>query len=384
MKTSFIHRYLLCLPFCCLSLTGFAQDSLMSSRLHLAFVGDIMGHDSQIASAMVIKDSLYDYSPCFEFVSPILRQADLAIGNLELTLPGEGPYKGYPRFRSPDDLALALRHAGFDLLVTANNHSNDGNRQGVEQTIHTLRDYHFYQTGTFLNAMEREIYYPLIVYKGTFKLAFLNYTYGTNGLPTPKPNVVNLIDEETIKADLEEARALNPDFIIVIMHWGNEYQINESKEQKGLAEKILSWGGDLIVGAHPHVVQPVKKVKVERPGQGSYEGLVAYSLGNFISGQRKKLTDIGIILEVTLEKHKNQTQLIDSDYIPVFRHIEANAEGKKVYRIVPVAPYDDNPPPTSFMPAAIYQKMQATTKALRNHLKKFDSRERSVSLPQNQ
>lgn len=364
-------------------LLGFSQDSLPKSRLQLAFVGDIMGHDSQIASATVLKDSLYDYSPCFEYVAPILEQSDLVVGNLEVTLPGKAPYQGYPRFRSPDDLALALRIAGFDLLVTANNHSNDGHQLGIEHTIQILRAYHFYQTGTFLNQTERSIFYPLIVYKGAFKLAFLNYTYGTNGLPTPDPNVVNLIDEEQIKSDLKEAKALSPDFVIVMMHWGNEYQINESKEQRELAQKILSWGGDLIVGAHPHVVQPIKNVEVERPGQKNYQGLVAYSLGNFISGQRKKLTDIGIILEVTLEKQKEETRVVDSDYIPVFRHIQKTKEGKRIYRVLPAAFYDQNPPPQSFMSPTIYHQMQSSTQVIRNHLKKFDSRERSVSLPQN-
>lgn len=342
-----------------------------------------MGHGSQITSAEVLRDSVYDYSPCFEYVAPILKEADLAIGNLELTLPGKGPYSGYPRFRSPDDLALALRHAGFDLLVTANNHSNDGNKIGVENTIKTLRGYHFHQTGTFLNATERSIFYPLIVYKGVFKLAFLNYTYGTNGLPTPKPTVVNLIDEAVIKADLEEAKAMEPDYIIIIMHWGNEYQINENKDQDALAKKILSWGGDLIIGAHPHVVQPVKEIRVTRADKSTHQGLVAYSLGNFISGQRKELTDLGLIVEVELEKNlkTNQTQLRDHSYIPVFRHIETNSKGQKNYRVLPVSYFDDLAPKTSFMSAATYKKMQATSKKIRNHLKKFDSKERSVILP---
>lgn len=371
--------------FCFLFVIAFAKgqvDSVAHPQIRLAFVGDIMGHGSQITAAEVEKDSLYDYSPCFEYVAPILQEADLAIGNLELTLPGKGPYTGYPRFRSPDDLALALRHAGFDLLVTANNHSNDGNKMGVENTIKTLRDYRFYQTGTFLNETERSVFYPLIVYKGVFKLAFLNYTYGTNGLPTPKPTIVNIIDEDLIKADLEEAKAMEPDFIIVIMHWGNEYQINESKEQAALAKKILEWGGDMIIGAHPHVVQPIKEIEVERPGEGKYKGLVAYSLGNFISGQRKTLTDMGMIVEVTLEKDERSTRLVDSDYIPVFRHIETDNKGKKIYRAVPVSFYDQTAPLASFMPTAIYNSMQETAKKIRNHLNKYDGQERSVSLPQ--
>jgi poly-gamma-glutamate synthesis protein (capsule biosynthesis protein) len=360
-----------------------AQDSLSTHHLKLAFVGDIMGHGSQITAAEVWKDSVYDYSPCFEYVAPILKEADLAIGNLELTLPGKGPYTGYPRFRSPDDLALALRYAGFDLLATANNHSNDGNRIGVENTIQTLRSYHFHQTGTFLNATERSIFYPLIVYKGVFKLAFLNYTYGTNGLPTPKPTVVNLIDEAIIKKDLEEAKAMEPDYIIVIMHWGNEYQINENKEQAALSQKILEWGGDLIIGAHPHVVQPLKEITVTRADKSMHQGLVAYSLGNFVSGQRKELTDLGLIVEIELEKdlQSNQTKLKDHDYIPVFRHIETDQAGKKIYRVLPVSYFDEQAPETSFMSAATYKQMQTTSKKIRNHLKKFDSKERSVILP---
>jgi len=376
-----ILRYLL---LCCvLPYYGISQEQPENPQLKLAFVGDIMGHSTQIASAAIVRDSLYDYRPCFAYVAPVLQTADLVVGNLELTLPGKGPYTGYPRFRSPDQLAQALSAAGFDLLVTANNHSNDGNRQALEQTIHTLREAHFFQTGTFLNAQERAAYYPLLVYKGAFKLAFLNYTYGTNGLPTTPPNIVNLIDEAQMKADLAEARALRADFIIVVMHWGAEYQINENKEQAQLAKNLFSWGADLIVGAHPHVVQPIKKMEVNRPDSQKVEGLVAYSLGNFISGQRKEGTNIGLIFEVTLEKQEGQTQVVDHTYVPVFRHIETRPGGETIFRVVPVAYYDVEPPPEQFMPSSIYQEMQAAARSVRNHLKRFASRERSVSLPQN-
>lgn len=381
MQIPAILRYLL---LCCaLPYYGISQEGPENPQLKLAFVGDIMGHSTQIASAAIVKDSLYDYRPCFAYVAPVLQAADLVVGNLELTLPGKGPYTGYPRFRSPDQLAQALSEAGFDLLVTANNHSNDGNRQALEQTIHTLRKAHFFQTGTFLNAQERAAYYPLLVYQGAFKLAFLNYTYGTNGLPTTPPNIVNLIDEAQMKADLAEARALQADFIIVVMHWGAEYQINENKEQAQLAQNLFSWGADLIVGAHPHVVQPIKKMVVNRPDGQKIEGLVAYSLGNFISGQRKEGTNLGLIFEVTLEKQAGHTQVVDHTYVPVFRHIETGPAGETIFRVVPVAYYDVEPPPEHFMSSSIYQQMQAAARGVRNHLKKFASRERSVSLPQN-
>ena len=161
-----------------------------SSTLRLIFAGDVMGHAPQIASAQIGNTGKYDYKPCFRYIKPIIEQADLAIANLELTLPGKPPYNGYPMFRSPDELAVALKGAGFDILVTANNHANDSRGPGVTNTILTLRDNNFLQTGTFLNARDRSAHYPLMVYKNGFKIALLNYTYDTNGVPTEAPTIV--------------------------------------------------------------------------------------------------------------------------------------------------------------------------------------------------
>ncbi len=373
--------------FICLILLSFHSISAQNGpdpvrRLRLLFVGDIMGHDSQIESAAIEKNVLYDYSPCFEYVAPILKDVDLAIGNLELTLPGEPPYKGYPQFRSPDDLALALRHAGFDLLATANNHSNDAGKMGVVNTLNTLDEYGFYHTGTFRNEAERKAYYPLIVYKNNFKLAFLNYTYSTNGIPTKEPTIVNLIDPRQIEADMAVARSLDPDAIIVIMHWGKEYQLEESKEQAQLAQKLFKWGADLVIGAHPHVVQPVKTYPYTDRYGASKTGLVAYSLGNFISGQRRTNTDGGIMLEVELKKHvdKPGVELNDYAFIPVWRHIEQESSGRRHYRVVPVAAFEQLKPVPSGFTTADREKMQKYADFTRQHLKRFEAEERMVKL----
>ena len=223
-----------------------ANDDL--SRLKLLFVGDVMGHSPQIKSAYNAATKTYDYTPCFKFVKPIIEGADLAIGNLEVTLSDQGTYTGYPMFRSPDVLAKALKGAGFDMLVTSNNHSNDNGAYGVTHTIDVLKNEGFYQTGTFRNQAEKDLYYPLIVYKNDFRLAFLNYTYDTNGLSTKAPTIVNLIDEATIKADIAFAEQLKPDAIIVVMHWGLEYQLNENTVQYTLAQKMFEWGANLVIG----------------------------------------------------------------------------------------------------------------------------------------
>lgn len=366
-----------------LSFSLHAQEEVDSvRRLRLLFVGDIMGHDSQIESAEVEKNTLYDYSPCFEYVTPVLQEADLAIGNLELTLPGEPPYQGYPQFRSPDDLALALRHAGFDVLVTSNNHSNDAGKTGVVNTLNTLDEYGFYHTGTFRNEEERAAFYPLIVLKNGFKLAFLNYTYDTNGLPTQEPTVVNLIDLQQIEIDMAAAREKNPDAIIVIMHWGLEYNLDENKGQQQLAQKLFDWGADLIVGAHPHVVQPVKSYSYTDRYGALKEGLVAYSLGNFISGQRKTYTDGGIMLEVELRKssHKPGVELGDHFFIPVWRHIGKDVTGRRTFRVLPVGAFEDPAMETQGFTSADRQAMNDFSEFTRRHLKRFQVTERMITL----
>ena len=337
--------------------------------IDLLFVGDVMGHGGQIKAAEIEKDKSYDYTPCFEFVKPIIDAADLAIANLEVTLPGKPPYKGYPRFRSPDDLAVGLRLAGFDMLTTANNHSNDARKQGVLHTIEVLEKYGFYQTGTFKNATDREIFYPLIIYKGNFKLAFLNYTYGTNGLATSPPTVVNLIDEKQIEKDLLEAKKLNPDYIIVLMHWGDEYKLIENKKQRILANKLLDWGADMIVGGHPHVVQPIYQKQHE-----TKQKLVAFSLGNFISSQTKPNTDGGIILKVKLEKNfqTQETNLMGHDYIPIWRQIDKDSTGKKIYRVLPIRDFEKNLHPTLQLSTSDLTKMNSFARRLREHLAKSD------------
>lgn len=280
------------LIFCCIvSSLSFGQDT---TRLSLLFAGDIMGHDSQIASAYNATTKKYDYSSCFQFLRPYVDSVDLAIANLEVTLAGP-PYKGYPQFSSPDALAVTLKDVGFDVLVTANNHSVDRGRKGIERTIKVLDSLQISHTGTFKDSIAKEEQTPLMVEKNGFRLAILNYTYGTNGIPVPKPNVVNHLDTAIMRRDLEKAKSSNPDVVIVFTHWGEEYQSLPSKNQKDLAEFCLKHGAMLVIGAHPHVLQPMEWRKEKNQ-------FVAYSLGNFVSGQRKRYTDGGAMVYLELEK----------------------------------------------------------------------------------
>ncbi len=279
----------------------FAQEA----RLKLVFAGDIMGHDTQIASALATGEPGYDYRPCFQFLQPYLQEADMVIGNLEVTFAGE-PYKGYPAFSSPDELADALSWAGFDILVNANNHALDRGRKGLERTLEVLQEKDFIQTGTFAGQESRSAYYPLIVEKNGIRIALLNYTYGTNGIKDRPPAIVNRIDRTRISEDLAKAKTAEPDFILVCMHWGNEYQLTESREQEELTAFLFENGAHAIIGSHPHVVQAIR-------GEGS-GNLVVYSLGNLISNQRSRYRDGGILFEMVLSKDA----ITSHAYLPVW------------------------------------------------------------------
>lgn len=276
-----------------------------------------MQHDSQIRAAQNLETNTYDYSACFEYVKPIVELADLAIANLEVTLAGP-PYKGYPQFSAPDELALGLKNSGFDVLVTANNHCVDRRRKGLERTIDVLDSLGISHTGTFKDSISRATTYPLIVASNEFKISLLNYTYGTNGIPVTSPNVANLIDTTQIKIDLQKARSQQTDATIVFMHWGDEYKDAPNKTQKELAEFCFNNGATLVVGSHPHVLQPMEWRKEKNQ-------LVAYSLGNFVSGQQSRFRDGGAMLWVEFEK-------VTSDSLSSVRLTGASYELEWVYR----------------------------------------------------
>jgi poly-gamma-glutamate capsule biosynthesis protein CapA/YwtB (metallophosphatase superfamily) len=265
-----------------------------TSRINLLFAGDIMGHDSQIQAAWSVKENTYNYASCFAHLAPKIKQADIAIGNLELTLAGP-PYKGYPAFSSPDALAFSLKDAGFDVLVTANNHSCDKGKKGITRTIDVLDSLGLLHTGTFKDNVSRDTLYPLIIEKNNVKIALLNYTYGTNGIPVPKPTRVNLIDTTQIAQDILRINKDSVDVIISFMHWGAEYQSLPDKNQIMLANWLTKKGVQLVIGAHPHVLQPIIRDTINHT-------LIAYSLGNFVSGQRDRFKNGGVMLHIELEK----------------------------------------------------------------------------------
>lgn len=305
----------------------------------IAFTGDIMGHSPLVQAMYQPETQTYDYTPAFRYVSPYFQSCDVVIGNLEVTLAGP-PYTGYPMFSSPDDLIPSLQKSGYNFLITANNHSYDKGKNGLIRTLNVLDSLKMRHTGTFRDTLEREKNYPYLweVKKG-FRLAILNYTYGTNGLTVYPPNVVNLIDTAVIRKDLIKAKSANPDFILVTFHWGIEYQRKESLEQQRIAQFCADHGADAIVGAHPHVVQPI--AWINPTGDSLKKIPVFYSLGNFLSNQRDTYRDGGIIGELMVVKKHNKTYIHRVSYIPTWVYKKETFPIS--YTIIPVQKFEQNP-----------------------------------------
>ena len=317
------------LPIACwLSATFVFAGSV--DTLSLLFVGDLMQHQAQINSARVGKDS-YDYQDCFKYIAPELRKADLAIGNLEVTLGGK-PYRGYPSFSAPDSYLQAINRAGFDILLFANNHCLDRGNRGALRTLRLLDSLKVIHTGVFRNAEERLHHYPLLVERKGFRIAFLNYTYDTNGLRPISPLIVNYIDREQIKKDVLKARLMKPDVIIACMHWGIEYELLPRRGERQLADYLLKLGVDHVIGGHPHVVQPLEVVE---DSVTPAKHLIAYSLGNFISNMSAKHTDGGMMVRMVLKKVAGHTRMIDCGYSYVWTS-KPNYNEKGKYFVLPV------------------------------------------------
>lgn len=297
-------------------------------RITLLFAGDLMQHQGQIDAART--PGGYDYSDCFALVRKEIEKADVAIGNLEVTLGG-APYKGYPCFSAPDEYLRAIQAAGFDVLLTANNHCLDSRKKGLERTITMLDSLGISYCGTYRNDEERIRRYPLLIEKNGFRIVLLNYTYGTNGLTVTEPNVVNYIDPVSMAEDIAKAKSMEPDAIIACMHWGEEYKLLPNASQKKLADWLLEQGVTHIIGGHPHVVQPMELRTDSTSGE---KHLVVYSLGNYISNMSAKNTDGGLMVKLELEKD-SVTRLADCGYSMVWCSRPA-LSGKKNHRLIPV------------------------------------------------
>ncbi len=262
-----------------------------------------MQHEAQLHSACVDQSApnhpnSYDYSSYFRDLHPIFEGVDIIAANIETTFAAP-PYRGYPSFNSPSSLAVECYNSGINLFFAANNHIMDSGSKGLESTISLYKRIGVPYMGIYRDSCDAKNNHPLIIEKKGVRIAFLNYTYGTNDIRVTPPYVVNLLDTISVKRDLIRTKELKPDKIIVSVHWGEEYHLSPSPAQERWERFFYRNGAHLIIGAHPHVPQPIR---VYRGEENRVERLTAFSLGNVISNMSAKNCRVGILLEILLLK----------------------------------------------------------------------------------
>ncbi len=313
------------------------EDKISTATILAA--GDVMFHTPQIRGAYNSQSGTYDFNDNFSLVKKYIESVDLALVNFETVTAGsDRGFHGYPNFNSPVESLEALANAGFDILSTANNHSLDQGKVGVISTIEALKSYGLKNIGTYNEPSDK----ILIEKVNDINVGLLSYTYGCNGMEYTLTeeelnNMINIIDEDRIKSDIEKSVEKGADLVVVFIHWGNEYQREPSEEQMELGRKMVEWGANIVFGSHPHVIQ--KSEIIEHNGKDNF---IIYSLGNFISNQRRetinnKYTEDGIMVAIEVEKNftKNETIIKNITYTPTWVH-KYSVDGVAKYEIIPI------------------------------------------------
>ena len=302
------------------------------SVVKLTLAGDLVMH-TPLHDEALQADGSYDYTPIFEDVAHYIEDADYSMCTLEAALIGdEGPWKGYPLFHSPDDLAYSLKDLGFDLINYASNHAMDAWHDGIIRTLDVLDDAGLEHNGAYRTPEERAENNGILVKEiNGISFAFLDYTYGTNGFPvddvswglnvytTDYMTWCSKVDYEMLDADMAAARALDTDIIAVVVHWGGEYVTGATQYQTSLADYFFEQGADLVIGGHPHVPAPMELRTIENEDGTTRTGFVCYCLGNLISCQTRPYTDLSAMvqMEITKDAETGEAYISSAEYIPM-------------------------------------------------------------------
>ncbi|WP_243387964.1 CapA family protein [Bacillus kexueae] len=305
-----------------------SETKSFHSSITIAAIGDILIHRPVYEDAKA-QDGSYNFKPMIENVMHLLSEPDFTIANQESIIGGtEIGLSSYPSFNSPYEVADAFKEAGVDLMTMANNHTLDRGEKAILNAISHYNKIGMHYVGSYES--EQDANTLRIINVQGIKLGFLSYTYGTNGIPVPKGknHLVSLIDQEKIKQDLQKLKS-ESDVIIVNMHWGLEYQSYPSNEQKELAKFLANEGAHVIIGHHPHVLQPMEWIE----NNAGDKSIVIYSLGNFLSAQKGNGKDVGGVFTLTIEKNitsnVNTITLKNPTLIPTF----VSSQHSRNYRV---------------------------------------------------
>lgn len=307
------------------------EEKIEPINFTMTAIGDTLCHNTQYWDAYNSSTKQYDFSYVYDDIKDYTSSADITIGSLETTFAGEDRgYSNYPVFNSPDSLATGLKDIGVDVISLAGNHALDYGYSGICRTIDVLDNVVISHLGTYKSAEDQDKILIKDV-KGV-KIAFINYTYGTNGIPVPsdKPYCLNLIDKDLISKQIKQAKEQNVDMIVACMHWGTEYKTSANDEQKELADFLFKSGVDIILGNHPHVLEPMEKKTITLDDGSTKDVFVVYALGNFTADQRAEITRDSAILTLDITKDSDGKILINKvSYVPIYMYKNSAAKVHK-------------------------------------------------------
>ena len=306
------------------------SEEISPVNFNLVATGDILCHNTQYFDAYDSSTGTYDFNYVFDDVVKYIEPADIAISSLETSFAGSDVgYSNYPRFNSPDSLITAIKNIGVDVISTAGNHCLDYGFSGLSRTIDVLDSNGLSHLGTYKSQEEQS----KILYKDIdgVKIAFLNYTYGTNGIPVPsgKDFCVNLIDKDLMSYQINLAKDENADVIIACMHSGTEYSTVQNSEQEELADFLFKSGVDIIIGNHPHVAEPMEKRSVTLEDGTVKDCFVIYALGNFTADQNYANTRSSVILNLDLTFEDDVLNINSATYTPIYIYENPNVRYHK-------------------------------------------------------
>lgn len=327
---------------CTFSFDAVAAEADTQSSVTITMVGDVLLH-TPVEEAARDENGNYNFDAIFSRTKSSISQADLAIVNQEVIIGGqELGVSGYPAFNAPYEIGDALSRAGFDVVCHATNHALDKGKRGVQNSLNYWATTHPEMAVIGINGSEEQKNTVDIISVKGIRIAILNYTYGTNGIQAPKdmPYAVDMLEESKVKRDLAFAET-NADFTIVCPHWGTEYNLGIDNSQKKWARIFREGGADLVLGTHPHVIEPIEFMEDDTPGHTNNHGngdmLVYYSLGNYVnwtSGKGKGTTNrmVGGMAQVSLAKNA-QGEVVISDYgvRALVCHVTPGRNGVTVY-----------------------------------------------------
>lgn len=314
-------------------------------HLRVSAVGDVIGHSGVYIAADPNQTGEYNFDYMFDYVKPIFDESDLNLVNLETTLSAEpSEYSGYPSFITPKELIEGLDYAGFNGIVTANNHSMDNLVKGAVETVEWIEEQGLPAIGTSVDADSKRFYTETINGIDVAVVAFTSFVNGeeTNWFTNEEMHQhINMLEEEIVEAEIEAVKETDPDIILAYAHWGEEYTSELSAEQEHFAQVFAELGVDAVIGSHPHVIQEADMITYE-----DHEMFIIYSVGNFLSNQRFESlgeafrpTEDGVIVHLDFERLKDNdsVELTNVSFTPTWVQREAIEGGRYEYTVLPAA-----------------------------------------------